>query len=147
MFSHPTPPKKKINIMRKINALKRCSRLKDNFVTVGYELKFLARLFCGGYYQRWCLSRRCLANKTEGRLCLCLWRHDAVHHCNWMYADEGGEDAEWPEPCSALTWYNALSAHAAGAVHMHPAQVNKEEAVMSKLNVWDLLFYVQQSHR
>lgn len=51
-----------------------------------------------------------------------------------MYADEAGEDAEWPELCSALTRCDALSAHAADAVHMHPAKV-KEEAVMSKLNV------------
>lgn len=63
-----------------------------------------------------------------------------------MYADEAGDDAEWPGPCSALTWYDALGAHAADAVHMHLAKV-KEEAVMSELNVRELLFYVQQAHR
>lgn len=137
MFSHPTPPNK-INIMRKIHALKCCSRLKDNFVTVGYELKFLARLFCRSYYQRWCLSWCCLANKTEGGLCLCLWRHDALHHCNWMVCRQSRRGCR---VAGAVLGFNVIrrsQRSCCRCVHMYPAKV-KEEAVMSKLNVWDLL--------
>lgn len=47
----------------------------------------------------------------------------------------------------AALGFNAIRrSHAADAVRVHLAKV-KEGAVMSELHVWDLLFYVQQSHR